>query len=503
MGMSIRKHLLANLLGRSSVLLLNFVTLPFYYQVLGPAAMGLIGINAAIVTLVSLLDVGLPTALNRNMSILYSTNKNDQMASNLRSFETIFIATSGGVLLFSGLLSNLMVEYWITSVDLPHSEILMSLDLMLMAAALRFLVSIYQASLYGLHQQVAVNWLVFCSASFRFVAPLVFFLYGRQTVVVFFWFQLIAVVCEFAILFFLNWKCVGWGHFLCKPSLTVLRKSLSFSLGVTGISISAALLSQLDKIILAKLLDLSQFGYYAIAFSLSAGIVSLAYPVTNAAFPHLTASTSRNDVQRAHSNFEFFYQALVGLLLPLCIFGCIHAPHLMTLYLGDEGAGFVWPLFATLVVGSFFAGLTSLPHVALLSTGNWKPPFILNMLSVPIYAFSIFLAASVGAGTVAFAYLIFQIFYFAAISLWAENEIAEIVCGVLSKSLFDALIPLSSCILVGFLTLSLMDQGYGTIGLMGYSSAFLVWCYGSLMLSKNYRTLVMGFFKRVIANEVR
>jgi O-antigen/teichoic acid export membrane protein len=54
---------------------------------------------------------------------------------------------------------------------------------------------------------------------------------------------------------------------------------------MTGIAALTTILTQLDKVILSKMLTLESFGYYTLVFSLASILSQLVTPVSSALFP--------------------------------------------------------------------------------------------------------------------------------------------------------------------------------------------------------------------------
>src|SRR6185369_12236950 len=65
--------------------------------------------------------------------------------------------------------------------------------------------------------------------------------------------------------------------------------------GVGGINVLALLLSQIDKIILSKILPLESFGYYTLAWTLGTFAYRFTAPIFNAYYPRITQMITQGD----------------------------------------------------------------------------------------------------------------------------------------------------------------------------------------------------------------
>src|SRR4030088_2838108 len=88
---NLRQNVLASVLGKVWNVLLSLAVVPVYLRVLGVEAFGLIGIFVTLMGIVVLFDLGLGTALSRELA-RYSAGSDNarEMRNLLRSVETIY-----------------------------------------------------------------------------------------------------------------------------------------------------------------------------------------------------------------------------------------------------------------------------------------------------------------------------------------------------------------------------------------------------------------------------
>src|SRR6266853_925948 len=110
----VRRNVVANVAGKGWAALLSLAVVPIYIHFLGIEAFGLIGFFLSLMAILSLLDLGLGTALNRQFA-QYSmqTGKAQEMRDLLRTLEIIYwlIGVTIGVIVFA--LAPMIATHWL------------------------------------------------------------------------------------------------------------------------------------------------------------------------------------------------------------------------------------------------------------------------------------------------------------------------------------------------------------------------------------------------------
>ena len=113
----------------------------------------------------------------------------------------------------------------------------------------------------------------------------------------FFAWQLLVFAMQIVVLRFAAWRGLPLAGDRPRARLAVLRESAGFSLGIMGIALLSLVLTQLDKLLLARLLSLKEFGFYSIASSIAGKPTMAGTSVQTAAFPALTSAAEAGDRQ--------------------------------------------------------------------------------------------------------------------------------------------------------------------------------------------------------------
>jgi O-antigen/teichoic acid export membrane protein len=187
----------------------------------------------------------------------------------------------------------------------------------------------------------------------------------------------------------------------------VLKEIWRFAAGMTGISLVSTILMQTDKILLSKLLSLSDFGYYTFAATVAAVLYRLITPVFTAYYPRLTELVSKNDqkglVQTYHQGCQFMAVVILPSALTLAFF----SKEVLSLWVRDpEVIAHASLLVSLLVIGNTLHGLMHLPYALQLAHG-WT-----NLVAVIFLAPAIYFATTAwGAAGAASMWIVLNVGY--------------------------------------------------------------------------------------------
>jgi O-antigen/teichoic acid export membrane protein len=153
-------------------------------------------------------------------------------------------------------------------------------------------------------------------------------------------------------------------------SLAALRGVGRFAGGMVGITFLSLLLTQVDKILLSKLLALTDYGYYSLAGVVAGALYLLVGPVTQAWFPRLSELHARNDriglIETYHQGAQLSTVALGTAAVLMIVF----AETILHLWTQDaELARRTATLVSLLALGNLLNGLLWMPYQAQLAHG--------------------------------------------------------------------------------------------------------------------------------------
>jgi len=270
----LKKNIIANYLGQGWTAIMGLAFVPLYIEYLGMEAYGLIGLFAAMQAWLSLLDMGITPTLNREMALYSAGTHSPQSICNLlRSLEVICFSLAVFIAMGVWVASGYLASDWLQVEKLPIVVVTQAISVMAFVVALRFVEGIYRGSLFGLQRQVWFNGANVVLATLRHGGAMAVLLWVSPTIQAFFFWQ--ALISLLAVVVF----AASVHRTLPKPptppkfSREAIAGIWKFASGMLGITFLATLLTQVDKVLLSRLLTLESFGYYILA-TVVAGVLS-------------------------------------------------------------------------------------------------------------------------------------------------------------------------------------------------------------------------------------
>jgi O-antigen/teichoic acid export membrane protein len=402
---SLKLDLAANFVGVGWYALLQLVCIPLYLKFLGIEAYGLIGFYLMLQASLQVLDFGLSPTMNREMA-RYSVRpeKAAEARDLVRTLETCYwlIGIAIGALILAA--SPVIAKHWIRAGSVSIREVQRAVMLMGALAVFQWPVSFYQGGLLGLRRQVLSNAVnVFFSTLANGGAVLVLWRISPTIQAFFVW--LIAVnATKAVVLVICLWKSLPPATRPPAFDLKRVRSIRRFAVGMSGITLCALILTQSDKIVVSRLLDLKTFGYYSIAGMFGTGLSLIVNSVFNTIFPRFSALATVNENELKHA-YHRYTQLMAVLILPLAVLFALSSSDILRLWTRNaEVARHAGPIAALLVMGSALNGLMNLPYALQLAYG-WtsialRIALFLTVISIPAIWFMTRSYGGVGAASV-------------------------------------------------------------------------------------------------------
>jgi O-antigen/teichoic acid export membrane protein len=403
----IKKNIIANFSGKAWTGIISLVFIPLYVKLIGIEAYGLIGIFASLTVLLSVLDMGLSATLSRELAKLSIARRGEQESRDLvRTLE--FVYWGVGLMISIGLISlgPLLAHHWIRSEALPARTVQQAFMTMGLVIAFQWPVALYSGGLMGLQCQMLLNGLRVAFVTVQHVgAVLVLWLISPTVVAYFAWQIVVSMMLAFS-LSYAVWKSLPVTHRKSRFQVSLLSKNWKFASGMMGIMVMSAVLTQVDKIVLSKLLSLAAFGYYMIALNLANVVLQFVNPVYSALFPRFSQLSVEHGGEAALSAlYHKSCQLVSALVIPVACVLTFYSQEILFLWTHDqiivENTHIVLSL---LVVGSTINALMVLPLAIQLAYGWTKLSFFKNIIAtivlVPLMIWMAGKYGVVGAATV-------------------------------------------------------------------------------------------------------
>jgi O-antigen/teichoic acid export membrane protein len=368
---SLKKNVIANYLGQGWSGLIGLAFLPLYIKYLGIEAYGLIGIFALLQAWLALLDMGMTPTLNREMArFTAGVHTSQSIRDLLRSLETICfgIAALIGLLIWAA--SGWLASDWLRVDKLPLEVVAQAIAIMGGVAALRFVEGIYRGAILGLQRQVFFNVVNASLATVRAVGAIAVLAWISPSIEAYFVWQGLVSIASVAILAVAAHGSLPGSTKPARFSRQAILDIRHFAGGMMATAFLALLLTQIDKVLLSKLISLEAFGYYTLAGTVVGAIYLLIAPVTQAFYPRFTELVTRDDAQELVRSYHFSAQLVTVLAAPAAMILIFFGESLMTLWTGNAIlAHDVAPLLALLAAGTLLNGIMHIPYMLQLAHG--------------------------------------------------------------------------------------------------------------------------------------
>lgn len=446
--MSLGRNLLAGLASSIWSALVGLAVVPFYLDYLGIEAYGLIGFYVTTQALLQLLDMGMAPTINREVARCAAAGNVKEAGKLLHTLAVVYWGMAAVIAVLILALAPFIAEYWLQSKRLPAQTINHAVMLMGLVLACRWPIGLYQGALIGAQRLTvssAINMAMVTVGSAGAVAILAFI---SPTIEAFFIWQA-CVGFFFAIAMrTAAWRIIG-GTEQNRFDLVQLKSVWRFTAGMSGIGLTALVFTQLDKIILSKMLGLAEFAHYMLATVVVSGLYILISPLFNVIYPRFSALLVKGETEKVVELYRLGTRMLATLLFPTATVMALFAEDLVLVWTGDPAvAASVAPVIALLVIGSALNGVMYFPYALQLAYGmTWIPLTINLVLMCFLVPAIIYLAYEYGALGGATAWMITEVVYL-MLGPWLTHR--HILKGLALKWLLrDACLPLVLALLLG------------------------------------------------------
>ena len=298
MEISLKRNIFANYASQIYVTLIGILTVPLYIKYMGVEAYGLVGFFAMMQAWFTLLDMGLTNTISRETARLRG-GVSDALSYRrlVRALEGIFlvIALLGGGILFAT--SDYIAQDWLQANQLPIVEVKTAIQIMAALVALRWMCGLYRGVIIGAERLVWLSGYASLMATLRFIGVLPVLIFVGATPTIFFSYQFAVAILEYAGFLFQAYclfpavsssKRLSWSW---KPLMPVLK----FSLTIAATTSLWVLVTQVDKLVLSKILPLSEYGYFTLAVLVASVVGVVSGPIVSAIQPRMAKLEAEGD----------------------------------------------------------------------------------------------------------------------------------------------------------------------------------------------------------------
>jgi O-antigen/teichoic acid export membrane protein len=441
-------NVLANYAGTIWTGGVQLLLVPLYVRVLGAEAYGLIGLFATLQALGQVLDLGLSPTVNREMARGAARGPpGPEQRDLLRTLEWLYAAGGLALGLAVALASPVIASRWVNLDTIPPAEAARAIALMGATLAFEWPLACYRGALLGLERQGLVNFLAAASATLFGLGATVF-LFGLAPSVVslFAWRAVVSLVHTGAA------RALLWRPLQAREaapprfSLTSLAGVWRFSAGMTGITITAIALMQVDKVVLSKVLPLKVFGYYMAASTIAGMLPVLVGPIFVAAFPMLSGMVAASDTVGQRREFHVAAQLVTTIVHPAAATLALFSGTALLLWTRDPAlAAHSGPALTLLATGAILNSVMVVPYALQLAHGWTRVGVTINLALVGVAVpYTVWAAGAFGVVGAASSWAVLNAIYVGAA---APPTLRRLLPGEGRRWLvLDVLVPLGAAI---------------------------------------------------------
>lgn len=445
----LKKNITANFIGQTISTGIGFVFIPIYVSYLGVEAFGLIGLFSIVTAWLGLLDAGLSSALAREMA-LFSAGKHTPhgIRTLMKSIEWFFVVI--GVLIGLVLLpaSDWLSLKWIKSTHISHDIVKKSIFLMGSLFAIKFFESIYKNAFSGLQYQVTMNRYEIVVSILRALGSVLLLKYISPNIILFFiWQAVLSLLYALFLKFQIN-KRLPQSDRPVTFSLSSLLSIKSFAGGMFILVILSLFQTQIDKILLSKILTLEAFGFYSLSFTAAGALMILTSPVSQALYPRMNQLYQLGDFTEFKFLFHIGNQIILILLgsasMILVFFPKIFLIFWTNNHLVTEKS---YVILSIASLGFFLSGINTMPFSILLTFSWMKKITLIKTISViftiPLLLYFVSIFGSIAAAII---WVIVSLINY-LLTVWVVFK-TPIFIKLSDLFLFDILYPLIPIIFI-------------------------------------------------------
>jgi O-antigen/teichoic acid export membrane protein len=382
----VRKNIIANITGSALSALLSIAFIPLYIHFLGIEAYGLVGFFATLQALFVILDLGLTSTVTRELARLSVVPDAAAEVRNLvRTLEMIYWGVALFIVLLLMLLAPWIATKWLNTSVLDAETTRRSLVLMGGVIALRMPYAFYGGGLLGLQRQALMNVIKVAVEVLKGGGVVLVLWLVSPTITAFFLWQLLASAAGAFLMYLFLWRNLPASA--AKPAFqsSLLRRLWRFMAGMSGIAVLSVILVETDKLVLSKMLDLSDFAYYALASTVAMGLHVIIVPLFSAVYPRLTQLVENNDEVALKQLYHKSCQFMTVLVMPIALVVSAFSGTIMRVWTQNEPVSLnAAPILSLLIIGTALNGMMNIPYALQLAHGWTRLSIVSSVMAISV-----------------------------------------------------------------------------------------------------------------------
>lgn len=410
--MRLSTNLLAAVLNSGLNALITLLATPFYLRYMGEEAYGLVSLYLSMMVLLTVLDLGMAPSISRLVAWHAGKGRIGDAVPVLVAVERLYWIVALVVALVFLCGAPLIAHYWVRPVHLKPAAVSHAIVLMGLAGAARWSATIYNAVLQGAQQLKSFAVVNIPMNAFGAITIVLVLARFGGSVDIFFIGQAVFSMLTVLLLRRAAWRSVERD----QPVLLewrALREIWGFSIGMAVLTLSSVCVLQLDRLMLSRIVSLSDYGRYSVSSLLAGSIYLLVTPINGVIFARFTSLLAAERYERLQQLFRLMTRLVVVLVFSAAATIALYASSILLVWTGNKGlAEDQARILVFLALGAALHGVSYLPYTLQLVSRKMRIQFVLNLVLLLIYAPLLYvLIASRGALGAAQAWFVLHVLY--------------------------------------------------------------------------------------------
>ena len=377
----VRRNLAVSALTVGWTAVMQIALVPVYVKLLGPAGYGLVGFFIALRTALQVCDLGMSTAVNRELAAVYAGAEPPAAGRGVvRTLGRANWAVGAGISAALAFLAPWIASHWLHGGAGDAEALAHTVRLMALAFLLQWPVTFYEAGLYGLQRLGAQGSLRALFTTLSGAAGVLVLLRVAPTPDAWFLSQAaVAAVQLVATMLVFHRLLPGGGSAAGAAPSRLWRSTVAAGVAMATV----ALLAQFATLLLARLLSPERFGAYALAAVGASGLLILVAPIYNVAYPRLAELTARGDADGTRQAFRGALRLAALLVVPAAVTLAMTAEEVLRLWTRDAAiAAAAAPALRPMAAGWACLALAQLPFALDLAQHRSRTLSAVNLASL-------------------------------------------------------------------------------------------------------------------------
>ncbi|MBN9229643.1 MAG: hypothetical protein BGO90_14175 [Legionella sp. 40-6] len=387
--MSFKKNIIANYASQIYMSLAGIIILPFYLKFMSSEAYGLVGFFIALQSWFNILDLGLSPSISRETARwrggAISNHDYRELMRVLQLFFFSLMIIGISVLYLS---APFLAHKWLQVHKLTPQDVQTAIQLMAISVGLRWMCGIYRAMVIGAERFVWLSYYTWIFTTLRYLGVLWVLVYIGTTPQIFFTYQIFISFFELLLLALKAWNLLPPRLASTKSDASLterLQSLIPFALSVSLTSSIWILITQVDKLVLSRLLSLSEYGYFTLGVLAASGVMLFSAPFSMVLLPRLAKMKAEGNEQELLQLYRKASRFVATITIPAGILLALFPQEILWLWTHDSAvAQATAPVLRFYALGNMILAFTTFPYYLQYSWGNLRLHVIGNLIFASI-----------------------------------------------------------------------------------------------------------------------